>query len=99
MNRTSLVLRLGLGILCGLTLVLLPAAFSSAPTANSSAHTAGTNGQFNPSVQPQAAPFGLSSASAGGISFLAIILFVFLPSIIFSLVIRRWAEKRARECL
>jgi hypothetical protein len=28
-----------------------------------------------------------------------IILFIFLPSTIFSLAIRRWAEKRARDYL
>lgn len=100
MSWTSLSLRLGLGVLCGLTLVLLPAVFSTAPpTAGPSFSNTGSLGQArNPSTSLQQGLLGLNSA-AGGLSFLTIILFIFLPSIIFSLVIRRWAEKKAQDYL
>src|SRR6266571_4153618 len=51
---------------------------------------------FNPSIQPL---YGLSNPGAGELSFLAIIVLIFLPSAIFSLLVRRWAQKRAREYL
>jgi hypothetical protein len=43
--------------------------------------------------------FGLKSASLGGLSLLTIILFIFLPSTIFSILVRKWAEKKAHEYL
>jgi hypothetical protein len=43
--------------------------------------------------------FGLNSATLGGLSLLTIILFIFLPATIFSILVRRWAEKKAHEYL
>ncbi|HVH14870.1 MAG TPA: hypothetical protein VNA15_04025 [Candidatus Angelobacter sp.] len=96
MISSRIALRLALGILCGVALVALPAVFSAGtPTANYPS-TLGSQRTFNPSLQPL---YGLSNPGAGELSFLVIIVLIFLPSVIFSLVVRRWAEKRAREYL
>ena len=96
MTTSRIALRLALGILCGVALVALPAVFSTAtPTANNPS-TLGSQRAFNPSLQPL---YGPSNPGAGELSFLAIIVLIFLPSVIFSLLVRRWAEKRARDYL
>ncbi|SRR6266540_1484458 len=99
-TKTGIALRLALGILCGLTLVLLPTVFS-APTSNlrDSSTTGGTlalDPRFisGPAVEPSGVSTGINA-----FSFLTIIMFIFLPATIFSLVVRRWAEKRARDYL
>src|SRR5437016_5499408 len=52
-----------------------------------------------PATLAPAAPsfFGLDNATLGGLSLLTIILFIFLPSTIFSIFVRRWAEKKAHD--
>src|SRR6266705_159989 len=54
-----------------------------------------------PATLAPAAPsfFGLDNATLGGLSLLIIILFIFLPSTIFSILVRRWAEKKAHDYL
>ena len=100
MTNSRIVLRLALGILCGVALVTLPAVFSTGTSSANYHTTAGNLGALNHSAQPTQSPlYGLNSAGAGGLSFLAIILFIFLPSTIFSLLVRRWAVKRARDYL
>ena len=96
MTGSRIALRLALGILCGVALVAFPAVFSTGtPTANYPS-TLGSQRTFNPSLQPLS---GQSNPGAGELSFLLIIALIFLPSVIFSLVVRRWAEKRARDYL
>lgn len=97
MTSSRIIVRLALGVLCGLALVLLPAVFSTEPTSTSSTQTLGRATQ--PATFAPASPslFGLSSATIGALSLLTIILFIFLPSTIFSLVVRRWAQNRARD--
>ena len=96
MTTSRIALRLALGILCGVALVALPAVFLTAtPTANNPS-VLGSQRAFFPSAQPL---YGTSNASTGELSFLAIIVLIFLPSAIFSLLVRRWAEKRARDYL
>lgn len=98
-TSSRIVLRLALGVLCGVALVLLPAVFSTGLASTSSTQSLG--GATPPATFARASPslFGLNSATIGGLSFLTIILFIFLPSTVFSLVVRRWAEKRARDYL
>lgn len=93
------MLRLALGVLCGVALVLLPAVFSTGPAAVSSPSATQTLGRAQPSFAPQSSFFGLSSDTIGGLSLLTIILFIFLPSTVMSLLVRRWAEKKAHEYL
>jgi len=116
MTDTKVAIRVGLGVVCGLALVLLPLVFS-APTANfaASPRTSTTNstnpnwfpvggiGHLNSTAAqpPQFLPLsGINMSVFGTLpSFLIIITFIFLPSAIFSLVVRRWAEKKARDYL
>ncbi len=101
MISLRLVLRLSLGILCGVVLVLLPAAFSvgTSPLASPSPSSLGSNPRLaeNPSVLN--GRVGISSQGSVGLSILIIVFLIFLPSTVFSLVIRRWAERRARDYL
>ena len=97
MTSSRIILRLALGILCGVVLVLVPAVFSTG-TSNPPSNQSGQTAQpaqllFTPTAR------GLNNPSFGGLSLLIIILFIFLPSTIFSLLVRRWAEKRARDYL
>jgi len=96
---SRIILRLALGVLCGVVLVLLPAVFSAGPTAMPSTPSTQNLGKaFGPTTAPAAPPFfGLDNAAPGGLSLLTIILFIFLPSTIFSILVRRWAEKKARD--
>jgi hypothetical protein len=97
---SRVMLRLALGILCGVVLVLIPSVFT-APTPTES------TGTWNPvlvqrSNQPTAQPLpllGLSPVDLEGLSFLIVVVFIFLPSAMLSLVVRRWAAKRARDYL
>ena len=97
MTSSRIALRLALGILCGVALVALPAVFST-PTSPTPSNPSvlGSQRAFFPSAQPL---YGASNVSTGELSFFAIIVLIFLPSAIFSLVVRRWAEKRARDYL
>jgi hypothetical protein len=80
--------------------VLLPAVFSTGTTAVPSASSTQTFGRAQPYLAPSSLGFfGLDSATIGGLSLLTIILFIFLPSTVFSLLVRRWAAKRARDYL
>jgi len=97
---SRIILRLALGVLCGVVLVLLPAVFSAGPTATPSTSSIQNLGRVSqPATLAPAAPsfFGLDNATVGGLSLLTIILFIFLPSTIFSILVRRWAEKKARD--
>jgi len=98
---SRIILRLALGVLCGVVLVLLPAVFSTGPTANPSKSTQNLGRASGPVTLAPAAPsfFGLDNATLGGLSLLTIILFIFLPSTIFSILVRRWAEKKAHDYL
>jgi len=87
-------------VLCGVALVLLPAVFSTGTTTVPSASSTQTLGRAQPYLAPSSAGFfGLDSATIGGLSLLTIILFIFLPSTVFSLLVRRWVAKRARDYL
>jgi len=104
MTSARIALRLGLGILCGLALVLVPLVFSSGASSGANPASPATYSTAHPppptnSYAPLLGLSPLSGASPAGLSFLIITLFIFLPSTIFSLVIRRWAEKRARDYL
>jgi len=99
---SRIILRLALGVLCGVVLVLLPAVFSTGPTANPSTSSTQNLGRASgPVTLAPAVPsfFGLNSATLGGLSLLTIILFIFLPSTIFSILVRKWAEKKAQDYL
>jgi hypothetical protein len=95
MTSTRIALRLALGILCGVALVALPSVFSTGPTNPSSNLSGQTVQPFQHALQPAAN--GLNAPGTDALSFLTIALFIFLPSTVFSLLIRRWAEKRARS--
>ena len=96
MTSTRIALRLALGILCGVALVLLPAVFSTGTLVQSPATPAVWAPQR---AQPSGNVAGPSGSNSNGLSFATIILFIFLPSAIFSLLIRRWAERRSRDYL
>jgi hypothetical protein len=84
------------GILFGVALVLLPAVFSMGTSA-SAPNGFFTTQTFGPArLNPQP---GMAGSGSTPLSFLIILLFIFLPSTVVSLVIRRWAEKRAGEYL
>ncbi len=101
MTSSRIILRLALGVLCGVVLVLLPAVFSAGPTAMPSTTSIQNLGRaYQPAtLAPASSFFGLDNATLGGLSLLTIILFIFLPSTIFSILVRRWAEKKAYEYL
>lgn len=114
MTRTKVAIRLGLGILCGLALVLLPLVFSASIPINAMSPRTATTNTTNPTnpfdysghVQssnftggPSAVPLSGAALPFGSLSILMILVFIFMPSVIFSLVIRKWAEKRARDYL
>ena len=91
MTITRITVRLALGILCGVALVLLPAVFSTAP---STVHQVTGQPQLS-----NAGLYGLSGSGPAGLSFFIIIVFIFLPSTVFSFLVRRWAERHARDYL
>jgi hypothetical protein len=98
MTSTRVTLRLALGIICGIALVLLPAVFSTGtPTQSNPAWFPA--GAAHPPQNLQPALYGLPGSGSAGLSFFMIIVFIFLPSTVFSLLVRRWAERRAREYL
>lgn len=99
LTSPRIIIRLGLGLLCGLALVLIPAVFSTGTSIPAPSSWSNLSGQtFQP--QNRALPFyGLNNPGASAASFLAIILFIFLPSTVFSLLVRRWAEKKAHDYL
>ena len=111
MTRTKVAIRLGLGILCGLALVLVPLVLSTSTPTNALLPRTATTNTTNPSFYmghaqssnitggPSAVPMSGASLSLGNLSILMIVLFIFVPSVVFSLVIRKWAEKRARDYL
>ena len=111
MTRTKVAIRLGLGILCGLALVLVPLVFSTSTPTNALLPRTATTNTTNPYVYsghaqssnitggPSAVPLSGASFSLGNLSILTIVLFIFVPSVVFSLVIRKWAEKKARDYL
>jgi len=96
-TSSRIILRLALGILCGVALVMVPAVFSTG-TPNPSSNPSGKTVQPS-QLTASPALYGLNSSGIDGMSLLVIILFIFLPSTIFSLLVRRWAEKRARDHL
>ncbi len=112
MTKTEVTIRLGIGIVWGLALVLLPLVFSTTTTnfallprtastnTTSPDYTVGvarSNMTAGPSYGvPPSSSIGLSPSIAG-FSIIFILLLIFLPSVVFSLVIRKWAEKRARD--
>lgn len=96
MTSSRIAVRMALGILFGVALVVLPAVFSTG-TSTSAPNGFLTTRTFGPaSLSQKPGPAGSGSTP---LSFLIIILFIFLPSTVFSFAIRRWAEKRAREYL
>ncbi len=103
MTSSRIAIRLALGILFGVALVLLPAVFSTGTSAPSPRSNSTSSGNLFPQLTNAPAQFGrisgLNSSGSTPLSFLTIILFIFLPSTIVSIVVRRWAEKRAREYL
>ena len=106
MISMRLALRLSLGILCGLALVLLPAVFSAtqplSANPNPYADVNGTaSGQPHPGqyLPPIYRLSGSTLSGSAGLSILVIVFFIFLPSTVFSLFIRRWAERRSRDYL
>ena len=111
MIRTKVAIRLGLGILCGLALLLVPLAFSASTSINALQPQTSRTNTTNPisytghsqSVNitggPSAVPMSGVTLSLGSLSIVMIVLFIFLPSVIFSLVIRKWVERRARDYL
>jgi hypothetical protein len=99
---SRVVLRLALGILFGVALVLIPSVFPTQTPTQSSGNWNPVPAPYqrsNPATLQPLAPFGLSPTNLAGLSLLIIIVFIFLPSAIFSLVVRRWAAKRARDIL
>ncbi len=96
MMSSRIAVRLALGVLFGVLLVILPAVFSigtPTPTPGGSS----TTQTFGPDrLIGRPGPAGPGSTP---LSFLLIILFIFLPSTILSFVIRGWFEKRARDYL
>jgi hypothetical protein len=99
---SRIILRLALGVLCGVVLVLLPAVFSAGPFTQTPTSSIGTYTRADQPAQITNAPaglFGLNGATIGGLSLLTIILFIFLPSTVFSILVRRWAEKKAHDYL
>ena len=111
MTRTKVAIRLGLGLLCGLALVLVPLVFSTSTPTNALLPRTATTNTTNPYVYsghaqssnftggPSAVPMSGVTLSLGNLSIVMIIVFIFLPSVVFSLAIRKWAEKRARDYL
>ena len=111
MTRTKLAIRLGLGILCGLALILVPLVFSASTSTNALQPRTATTNTTNPNLYmghaqssnipggPSAVPLSGATLSLGSLSILMIVLFIFVPSVVFSMVIRKWAEKRARAYL
>ena len=109
MTRTKLAIRLGLGILCGLALILVPLVFSTTTSNSAITPRTATTNTTNPdyfvtgvqhanfTAGPSSVPLSGVTLSLGSLSILMIILFIFVPSVVFSLVIRKWAEKRARD--
>ena len=101
MTSSRIAIRLALGILFGVALVLLPAVFSTGTSGPSSPSNSTSQDNLLPQLTNAPSQFGrisgLNGSGSTPLSFLTIILFIFLPSTVISLVIRRWAEKRARE--
>jgi hypothetical protein len=101
-TRSRIILRLALGVLCGVALVMLPAVFSTAPATEPLTSSTGTYARAVQPTQTSNGPaslFGLNGAGLSGLSLLTIILFIFLPSTVFSIMVRRWAESKARDYL
>ncbi len=97
MTSSRIVVRLALGVLFGVALVILPAVFSTGTLASTPGGFSTTQ-TFGPSLLiPQ--PGALAGHGSAPLSFILIILFIFLPSTICSFVIRRWFEKKARDYL
>jgi len=100
MTSSRIILRLALGVFCGVALVLLPAVFSTGPASMPSTSSTQNLGRAaQPATFAPTSFFGLDSATIGGLSLLTIILFIFLPSTIFSILVRRWAERKAHDYL
>lgn len=96
MTSSRIAVRLALGVLCGIALVILPAVFSAGTSTSTS------NNNISPQIFGATRINQLYAPTASGstpVSFLVIVLFIFLPSTVFSFAIRKWAEKRAREYL
>jgi len=104
MTSSRIAMRLALGIVCGIALVLLPAVFSAGTSTESKTGSDLPALVVHPPQPSQltngpAALYGTLGSGSAGLSFLSIILFILLPSTVFSFVVRRWAEKRVREYL
>src|SRR2546422_11343737 len=89
------MLRLPLGILCGLILILLPAAFLAGPS-----NPPTTNNCSNcyvlaeKSHLPVAGPAALTLNPIPGLPLLEILFLILLPSLVFSILARRWARTK-----
>src|ERR671924_622213 len=95
--RTRIAIRLALGILFGVILVLLPGVFSTTTSQPSTSPTVSTTQGQSPSRFIPVPGLQGPSSDVSGVSFFAIVAFIFLPSVVFSLIVRRWVEKKARD--
>ncbi|TMI37693.1 hypothetical protein E6H23_11335 [Candidatus Bathyarchaeota archaeon] len=96
-NSRRVMLQLSLGILCGLILILLPAALLPGPTNSPTTNTCSSY-CYGPSslanrYPPVAGPATLGSSYPGA-SILGILFLILLPSLVFSVLVRRWARTR-----
>src|SRR2546426_8175188 len=90
------MLRLSLGILCGLILILLPAALLPGPT-NSPPTTNTCSNCYvlaERSHAPVAGPAALTLNPIPDLPLLEILFLILLPSLVFSILARRWARPR-----
>jgi len=90
------MLRLSLGILCGLTLILLPAALLPGPT-NSPPTTNTCSNCYvlaERSHLPVAGPAALTLNPIPGLALLEVLFLILLPSLVFSILAKRWARTR-----
>jgi len=93
------MLRLSLGILCGLILILLPAALFPGPDYSPTTNTCSNcNGQGYILAEKSPIVAGPAASTINpfpSISILAILFLILLPSLAFSVLVRRWARRRA----
>ena len=101
MNRVGLSLTLG--VLVGLTLILLPGILAS-PTsaAGPSSNSTGTTSSYNPSIfTVRAGPSGIGSSTGGSSivtsgSLFVLILLVLIPAVALSFFARTWTLRQNR---
>ena len=94
-NSRRIMLRLSLGILCGLILILLPAFFFSGPTNSPTTDTC-SNCYLITAKRPVpvAGPAALTFNPIPGLTLLEILFLILLPSLVFSILAMRWARTR-----